>query len=629
MPSSPPTARSSGFRMGQGLLLIASLVMVACAPARVVTRGGEPWGCVEDAQRLARSSGSAPVLGWLSSAPLTRWIEVIDRIGQRSGAFAAGSSVRTRAEQDLVAGLAKVGIEGVDWLDPGRPLHMTWQPPKGGSAPTVARADEDHRHVTLIVPSQGAGKVEDAARKATVGRHPSAPGIVIRLEDKQAWISHLNHYTQLLTMTAAQHRVAAPAARCLHSRRPRALLTAGVAVAELMRQRPGWVDEALSAAREETKGSEKAANFVDDWLAELREMVASTEAIEMTAQVDERRATLGATVRALPESALARRFATAGAMPANPLLRLLPAESYFATASTWESSSDSADTAKYMNMMLELLQVSPEQRTAILADLEALLLLSEPHSAAALHPAQGLALSADALWTSKDGHAQLQAARKFSLGLLVLVLRAGKKEAQAKAMAPAGAAAETDNILALAQSQGWSGLFRELATRSATWPVRLAVSAVQKGDLRCDTLSGRLDWKALGKALPAAGMARTLVGERVGFGLCSTSKMGMFVLHADPLAEATRVAAGKGDGLAGTALYKQALAGRATPQWFALLNPTFLVETARQVFDSLPPWPKGEAIVSSCHFEHSAARCRLDLPLAIADMVAPMLGGPG
>ena len=94
-------------------------------------------------------------------------------------------------------------------------------------------------------------------------------------------------------------------------------------------------------------------------------------------------------------------------------------------------------------------------------------------------------------------------------------------------------------------------------------------------------------------------------------------------------AEARRIAAGKGGGLTETTLYREAMAGRPSSQWFALLNPGYLLDLARKVFDTLPRWPANAAIVSSCSFDADAARCRLDLPLAIADMVAPLTGGFG
>ena len=617
-PSAPPL-------IAWGLVLLGLAQMAACAPARVVTRDGEPWGCVADAQRLAQAGDSAPVVGWISSASLTRWIEVVDRIGQRAGVFAAGSSVQTRAQQDLVAALAKVGIEGSDWLDPTRPWHLIWQP--GGNGKGLVTAD--HEFTTLLVPSQGADQVEAAAKKAIVGRHPSAPGVVIRLEDKKAWLSHLNHYTQLLTMRAAQHGAAAATATCLHDRRPRALLTAGVTVAELVRQRPGWVEEALSVARKEAGKPQKAASFVDQWMADLRELVMATEAVEMSADVDDKRGSLGLVVRVVADSKLARSFAAAGQLPPNPLLALLPAQSYLATASAWESEDDWDETRKSVNLLLDLAEVPAANRGVLLEQLKAMLQFGEPHSAAALFPAGGLAMAADLLWSSQNGHQQVNAIGKFGLEVVVQLLLAAKREAAAKGNVQQEASAEVDAMLALARDKGWAGLFGELATRSATWPVRLSVATLQEGDLRCDVLQGKLDWLALKRALPVADVAHSLVGEALGLAICATSKVGMVVLHAKPLVEARRIAAGKGGGLTETTLYREAMAGRPSSQWFALLNPGYLLDLARKVFDTLPRWPANAAIVSSCSFDADAARCRLDLPLAIADMVAPLTGGFG
>lgn len=607
--------------------LTMALCFAACAPARVVTRDAEPWGCVADAQRMARSGESAPVVAWLSSASLERWIAAVDRIGQRAGVFAIGSSVRTRAQQDLVDALGKLGVHGVDWLDPTRPLHLIWQPVgegKGGGA-----AQKDTRYLTLLVPSQGADRVESAAKKATIGRHPSAPGVVLRLEDEQAWLSHLNHYTQLLTMRAEQHGVAAAAANCLHNRRPEAMLTVGVAVAEIMRQRPGQVEEALSRARKEAGKRNTTAGFFDDWLDELRELVSATEAVEMSVSVDEQRGNLGMVLRPVADSSMARRLAATGQLPPNPLPARLPARSYLATASGWQGEDDAARSRKSMNMVLELMKVPEADRSVLLSAWQAMFQFSEPHSAAALFPAGQLAMAADALWSSKDGHAQLDAIARFGLEVAVQLLKASKREALAKGKTPEQVAGELDPLLTLARGSGWAGLFGELTRRSATWPVQLSSKSTTKDGLRCHVLDGRLDWVAIKRAMPAADMARAMLGDNLGVALCATKELGMFLLHPEPLTEARRVAGGTGGGLTETPLYRDAMKGRPNAQWFTLLDPGFLMDLARQVFDSLPKWPAGAAIVSTCSFDATAARCRLDLPLAIADMLAPLLGGFG
>jgi len=609
------------------LLLSAGfcLLLASCAPARVVTRAGESWPCIAES-RAHPAKGSGPVLFWMASASVDRWIATVDRVGQRAGLFAAGSSVRTRARQDAEAGLKKMGVTGVRWLDASRPWHITWQP---AAAMATPQSDaKEGKYVAIVVPTQGIGELEDALGETIKGDHPRAPGFEIKMGDKHGWLSHLNHYTALLTMSADHHGRAAPVARCLHDRRPAALLHMGVAVADMARLHPDWFDKGLSKARKELSGPPGIGGYMEEWLDELRALVNETLAVEAELVADDERASLVGSWRAVSGSKLAQRFARLNDAPPNPLVRLLPAGSYFATASVMDPKRDLETARKSVTALLDMLKLPAGQRGRLLGDLDTLLELSGEHSAAALHRSGKLVVAGEVIWTSKDAPRQLRTMARLSLDLLVTVFQMGKRKALAAPAKRPSTLNAVDAMLATALSSGWSGLFQELVRRSAKWPVRLGLESVQRKGLQCNVLAGRIDWARIRRALPMAAIARSFLGDDLGLGMCATDRVGMLLLSPQVLDAADRIAAGKGQGFAGTAHYRKAVAGPGRPpQWFALLDPAPLMELAGQLMEELPAWPKGKALTAACRYGKERMRCRLDVPMAVADMAAPFTGG--
>ncbi len=622
-----PMRRALLSRVTQASVLLAPmLTLAACAPAQVVTRAGAPWPCVVQSQD-GTQQGNAPMLGWVTSASIDRWIATIDRVGQRAGIFAAGSSVRGRAQEDAITGLAMIGVNGVRWIAPTRPWHATWQP-----APATNSAAPVHQsaHVAFVVPTQGVGPLESALGKSIQGKHPDAPGVIVMLGKRKAWLSYVNHYTALLTFTPTHHQRTLAAAQCLHTRRPKALFKLGVAVAELARRHPEWFAEALKGVRKELKGASAVGGLAGDWFEQLRDLVAETEAVEVELLADKQNATLAGIWRATPRSELAARFARMAEAPPNPLIRRLPANSYAATGSVMDDRREMESGRKTLAKVLGLLKVRLTFQERILADLEAIIALSGRHSAAAIHPAKRLAIATQVLWTSSDAKRQLQLSSRMVLDLMIHVFRAARSSRQALVMGGPKARAETDTLLAVATSQGWAGLFAKLVQRSTLWPVRLGLDNVQRKGLECDVLNGHIDWARIRRKLPMAGAARAFLGDHIGVGLCTSDGLGMMIFNPDVIGEASRAASGKGDGFAGTALYKKAAVDRGQPaQWFTLIDPALVVGMARRLLDQLPAWPEGQPVVASCRYGAQSIRCRLDAPLALTEMVAPFISDDG
>ena len=89
-----------------GLLPTLALLMtaVACAPQKVVTRTGNTWTCVEQARKAPNRRGTDGLpLGWVSVAPVDRWIAAGEEV-----AIAFGSA---EVEPDVALNTGAFSIE--------------------------------------------------------------------------------------------------------------------------------------------------------------------------------------------------------------------------------------------------------------------------------------------------------------------------------------------------------------------------------------------------------------------------------------------------------------------------------------------------------------------------------------
>ena len=58
-----------------------------------------------------------------------------------------------------------------------------------------------------------------------------------------------------------------------------------------------------------------------------------------------------------------------------------------------------------------------------------------------------------------------------------------------------------------------------------------------------------------------------------------------------------------------------------------LLNPSFVFDTLRLLFRSIPPWPKDTAVSLACRYDGGQQRCRLALPMTAVDYLGALFVG--
>lgn len=615
--------------------LCAALALASgCATAPLTMRQGDAWTCVQQARATARRTRDAherQVVGWLSVASPDRWIAVIDRLGQEAGAFAPGSSVRSRVLEDVVGFFSKLGIKGVDWLDTARPIHVLAQrlpraqdaheAPASGQKGQEPSPTEQLQGMALVVPTRGDEAVALAVKDALKGTTRSGAQI-LKVGEEQILLARLHAFTGLLALDERRLALAREAGRCVQELRPRRLLEGGVAVSDLLRAQPELLDSALAEARDKVPSGKGMSDWVQEWLEDITADLHQTDAVQFSADAVGPRLEFGLGVRPIADSALARRFDTARKQGPNPLVPLLPTETWLAVAGTWEPNSELDKIRKTLNKVAEVTRLPAPISRKLGETATTVSALSGGHSAAAMYRDGVLRFGLQWIYDSRDAPKEMSALTDLLLDVLIWGAETGAEEARNKGTADPRQAADAARLTGLARTQGWLGLAGELAARSASWPVQLKVSSLAEGELRCHGLDGRIDWQAGQRSLPWLRFAQGVVGDRFTLALCTTRTLGMGFFGPGAYAQARRVVSGKGQGLAQTALYKNAFSDTASrASWLFLLDPSPLMDMARVVLSRLPDWPRDQAVTAWCGVDERGQQCSVALPSAVVGVI--------
>lgn len=616
-------------------LIFGVIALSACGHAQVQMRPDDALGCVDRARKipvLIKGAGpqKARVLGWFSAASMNRWVAEIDRVGQRAGVFAAGSSYRDHLRERASDAMKELGIAGIDWLDDARPLHIVFQRSDateyGGKK--VSGSAAWLYGLSVIVPTRGADVFAAALGPDLRMADSQGHGHALKASREPVFVDAINHYTEVVTIHPERFSLAEPTARCMHTRSPRELLNVGVAVGDLFAANRGKLKTLLDNAlkdRQRTGDSQdggsddKVDAAVGKLFAWAAKYVAQMDVMQVTANADDQGFSFGFSMRALPDTDAARRLERMANAKPNTLLLNLPGTAWYATGQTYDGMYDPTDYDAIFDLYAGVLNLGDDIVARLRSFVRESVALLGDHGASAMYVDGRFPFAYIGAYESKDPVGLLRLFQEGIVDLIRLAEQAQKKTAAItgkprKPMSPKG-----QELLDKLKSQSVGALIDELVKASETWPVRFAYADHKDGELLCRVLSAQADMAQVATN-PMALRVIGITGPELQASLCTTDRLLMTLLGPNTVRDAKRLALGQGAKLADNPAFKRLRGEGKPPASLMMIDPGPLVALFGKMMPIPIRWPTGEAIGMTCRGATRSMRCDLRLPYALIDV---------
>lgn len=612
----PSPDHSSPCRILLSLMITATLATGCGGAAPILTQDGNAWEC---GQALRKTPKADLLLGWVSISSVDRWIAAVDRIGQRAGQFAPGSSVRETALASAEERLAAMGVKNIRWLDLMRPIHALVQ----------ADATSPVFGLSLVVPVTDQDKAVSATAKLRTDFKAKGHDLVLDLQKanskgtgrKPLWVHWLDHGTALATLHPDRISGAKALGKCVETRQPRELLHVGVAVADMLkrhrREFSFFQRKLLSMAKKTGSGNE----MLGLWTQRIERLLTQTDAAMLLASAGKDDVSLGLSLNAKAKSDLAQVWTHHAALAPNSLAAHLPAEAYLAMTQTYDAMASKREFESMMRFYTAAMNVPEAEVAGFRADVRSLTQLSGVHSGVALYRDGRLPLGMYGIFDSKAPAKMMKILSRVAMTSVRVAMK------QMRTKMPGNA--KTSQLLDVAEQTvdlGWGGMIDQLVTKSQKWPVRFEHHKQAPAGLACQALRLTPDMNVFAKANKLR-MLSAFMPRKLDLAVCTSSKFIHFAMGPNALSHIKAGEKGPAQSLASTRWFQEANKINGKPaQTVMALNPGPLVKLAAAFVPKLPDWPKDTAISTACLYSSQTMRCDLRMPVVIADYVAALRG---
>ncbi len=597
-------------------LSAALLLLSACGQGPIVSRPGDAWEC---GAPLRKQPKADRLLGWVSISSVDRWIAAVDRIGQRAGQFAPGSSVRATFMTLAQERLQPMGVRDLKWLDMTRPVHALLQSdPKN---PVFG--------ASVVVPVKDQGDFSDATKRLHTDYKADGHDLVLDLKkanDKgrgraPMWVDWIDHATALVSPSPDRKARALQLAKCVETRQPRELLHVGVAVSDLAARYERQIKALQSKLAALSSVSGRNPAVMAYWVETLGTLLTETDAAILMASAGQEDVSVGLAFAARPGTQLAKGWARQSKLGPNPLARELPSSAWMAVAQTYDPRTNARDLARAVKLYAAMFRSGGA--ADFKAQIEELIKLIEPHSAFSMQREGRFPFGMYGVFGAKDPERALQ----LTGGMMLHAVRASITQMMTRAPFAKSAAAKGDEILKVVDG-GWGGMVDLLVQKSATWKARFSYHDKPAGALRCRTLRITPDPAAMGQLPGRLRMARAFLPNKLDLSVCTGEGGIRFAMGPDAVRRVTQSAGGNATSAASQPWFKRAstLGGQRAHIVFGI-QPDPLLQIARGILPNLPEWPKAAAVSTACRYQPRRMRCDLRVPLAVAEFVRAMRDG--
>ena len=632
-------------------LSLTALMLVGCGglqpqPTRT------PWQCVERSRTPAAVTASertnpAALLGWISVGSVDATVEIVDRVGQRAGVFASGTSVRKQLLDGMTEAIATWQLKGVEWLDPSRPIHLIFQNVGGDNA-----LDGVALLVPILEANALAESLPDGSRgDAAAGHFARIPGSTAE-SPPRAWVDLIrsNDYA-LLSPSPDRFAALGGETMCFGSCQPSGALHVGVALGALIeRYRDDLVDaleglnrlarlsrEGFGANHEgadQSEAAEPVAGQVIEWLTQV-------DGAELAADADTTSVALTYWATARPDTSLAAQTEAQRGHSIDGLGRGLPGNAWLAAV----SSVDPLGAQEYFDLSIRsVLEQMPGWGGPFFREVTARL----REIVGMMNGTTQMACYDDRLASATGGGfgfligvgskvpgdlAATLATLTYDAFKRGVLLTYNKVADRAGIEASAAGDKDASWLRMLEDQQTWTGLWTAYRGAMVAKGYSFDFGPRTAGQASCDALTFKPDWAALAASGSAkvGATARGLLGDEPTFAVCTTSRALVLVAGPNALERVATFAAAEQSGAPPAGLevaphYQRVLkAGLRAPASVFLFDATRLAALLSPVTPMaaaiVSQLPADDPISATCTYAGRTGSCRAQLPLSWIDVL--------
>lgn len=562
------------------------------------------------------------VVGWVALQSLQSVVQAVKAVGQRAKLLPPNADPDKMLKGMMEGVAAQIGLAGTSFLATDAPIYVFFQdrhlPADGGPQMVMG--------LVVLVPIVSKAALMQAA--AGSPNRVEANGHDLAIDPGSGMPLYIDVVGSHAVVTVDPTRFAQvqPFAKKLQGIDVPGLLYAGASMEDLARTRAPLIEAAVAELEEQAqratggtdadKTAAALAKTVRQWLKESARM-------EFILRADAKAFGLEGRVTAKPGTELAKTLDATRGRLASPLAALLPANSYFAVATSTDPAGYKERMDDAMALLKTVLKLSDSQVGEFSAQIVEWAGLQDGTAAFGLYADKGAALAGTAVVGANDGAKALGSSRQLVakvLGLLVTKLEAE------------GALRDNPMAPALKESVAQASpapLVTQFGPMLAEKGIHVMMQSANQGGAACDSLLVRFDFAKAGNGSDVQKI-KALFGGQTGVTACAGAKRVAFAMGPSSVDRARAAATGKPAGLTGAAAWKAvgpsmaaaSVAGFFHPAWALAAWKAMIPEDDATRFANLKL--PDRAVSATCQNRTRSLGCGFDVPtdLIVAGILA-------
>lgn len=562
------------------------------------------------------------VVGWVALQSLQAVTQAVKAVGTRAKLLPPNADPDKMLKGALEGMAAQMGLAGTGFLATDAPIYAFFQdrnlPADGGPQLVLG--------LVVMVPIVSKAALMQAAagspNLAEANGHDLAldPGTGMPL-----YIDVVGSHA-VVTVDPTRFSQVQPFVKKLQGIDVPGMLYAGVSMEDLSRTRAPMIEAAVAELEDQAQratGGTDADKTAAALAKTVRQWLKESARIEFIVRADTKAFGMEGRVTAKPGTELGKALDTTRGRMAAPMASLLPANSYFAFASSTDPSSYKERMDDAMALLKTVLKLSDSQVGEFSAKIAEWAGLQDGTVALGMYADKGAALAGTAVVGAADGTKAWESSRQLMAKILGLLLQ--KMEADgAMTNNPFGPALK-ESI----QQASPAPLVTQFGPMLAEKGVHVMMQSANQGGAACDSLMVRFDFAKAGTGSDVQKI-KALFGGQTGLTACTGPKRLAFAIGPSSVDRARAAATGKPAGLTGAASWKAAGGSLAAASVAGIFHPALTLaawkallpedDAARFANLKLPD----RAVTAACQNRTRSLGCGFDVPtdLIVAAILA-------
>lgn len=574
------------------------------------------------AQRDVEIAAGEDVVGWVSLQSLNAVVQAAQTVAGRAKLLPPDADP-DKMLRGAVEGLAtQFGLQGTAWLAFDAPIHVFFQ----DRNITVDSAPQALMGLVVAIPVVSKAALLQAAAGSPNKVEPQGHDLAIDMgTGMPVYIDIIGNHA-VLTMDPTRFAQVQTFVKKLQGIDVPGLFYAGVSIEDLSRTRAPMIEAALAELEQE---AQKATGNDDDKstaaLAKtMRQWLMESARFEFIFRADAKAFGLEGRITAKSGTELSRTLDATRGKVASPMAALLPANSYFAAASSSDPSGYKERMDDSMALIKTLLKLSDAQVTEATAAMSELAGLNDGTAAMGMYADKGAAFAGLLAIGTTDGAKAWQASRKVASKMAGWALDA------AVAAGNAPPPAVVDLMRKSIEQASPAPLVAEYGPMMAEKGVHVMLQSTADGGAACESLMVRFDFSKSGNASDEKKI-KPLFGMQTGATACTGPKRLAFAFGPSSVDKAKAASTGKAGGFVGTAAWKAVSSSASAAAVLMFLHPSWALAAWKDVIPE-SDLPKGlklpdRGVLATCQNRTRSFGCGFEISTDL--IVAGILAAKG